>query len=392
MKSNIAFLLRYWPVYGGGETVTIILANEMVKRGYNVHIVYMWNKTRERLPFIDSRINAHRISDNGKELPLKSPILSSGLAKIIREESLDFVINQHWDGKTAYNGVCHTPAILIKCHHINVISADNSPMPLSAVHDAKTLLKWLLGHKFRNWTRIHGIDKFYCYSDYVIFLAPSYLEQYKSLTHINYDASRLLAFFNPQVFETVLPENDYDKKKNIALFVGRINEAQKRLTILLNIWKKIESNTACNNWKLVIVGNGEDYDATIKYAHELGIHRISFEGFQNPKSYYEKSRIFMMTSKLEGLPMTLIEAKQNLMCPIVMNTFESLQDVLTDQVDGLIVPDDEQAFIDAFLKLVSNDSYLQKLSTNTSNIGKFSVRTIVDEWEELFKRATKKNR
>ena len=30
---NIAFLLRLWPVYGGGETVTISLANEMVKRG-----------------------------------------------------------------------------------------------------------------------------------------------------------------------------------------------------------------------------------------------------------------------------------------------------------------------------------------------------------------------
>lgn len=26
---NILFLLRLWPVYGGGETVTICLANEL---------------------------------------------------------------------------------------------------------------------------------------------------------------------------------------------------------------------------------------------------------------------------------------------------------------------------------------------------------------------------
>lgn len=35
---NIAFLLRLWPVYGGGETVTISLANEMVKRGHSITI------------------------------------------------------------------------------------------------------------------------------------------------------------------------------------------------------------------------------------------------------------------------------------------------------------------------------------------------------------------
>ena len=32
-KMKIAFLLRPWPIYGGGETVTITLSNEFVKRG-----------------------------------------------------------------------------------------------------------------------------------------------------------------------------------------------------------------------------------------------------------------------------------------------------------------------------------------------------------------------
>ena len=37
---NILFLQRLWPVYGGGETVTITLANEMVLRGWNVGVLY----------------------------------------------------------------------------------------------------------------------------------------------------------------------------------------------------------------------------------------------------------------------------------------------------------------------------------------------------------------
>lgn len=37
---NILFLHRIWPSYGGGETVTKCLANELTERGYNIHILY----------------------------------------------------------------------------------------------------------------------------------------------------------------------------------------------------------------------------------------------------------------------------------------------------------------------------------------------------------------
>ena len=37
---NILYVMRYWPVYGGGETITVTLANEFVKRGHSVYVVY----------------------------------------------------------------------------------------------------------------------------------------------------------------------------------------------------------------------------------------------------------------------------------------------------------------------------------------------------------------
>ena len=36
---NILYVMRYWPVYGG-ETITVTLANEFVKRGHSVYVVY----------------------------------------------------------------------------------------------------------------------------------------------------------------------------------------------------------------------------------------------------------------------------------------------------------------------------------------------------------------
>ena len=60
---NIAFLLRLWPVYGGGETVTISLANEMVKRGHSITIFYFKDSNAGGAGYINSSIKAVKISN-----------------------------------------------------------------------------------------------------------------------------------------------------------------------------------------------------------------------------------------------------------------------------------------------------------------------------------------
>ena len=45
---RIAFLLRYWPYYGGGETVTRVLIEEFLKRGIDIHVLYWWNRNEGR--------------------------------------------------------------------------------------------------------------------------------------------------------------------------------------------------------------------------------------------------------------------------------------------------------------------------------------------------------
>lgn len=49
---NIVFLLRLWPIYGGGETVTICLANEMAKRGHAVTVFYFKDSETNELPYM----------------------------------------------------------------------------------------------------------------------------------------------------------------------------------------------------------------------------------------------------------------------------------------------------------------------------------------------------
>ena len=59
---NILFLERYWPVFGGGQTVTRILANAFCERGHKVHVVYFNYNDGGAKVTIDSRVIEHYLS------------------------------------------------------------------------------------------------------------------------------------------------------------------------------------------------------------------------------------------------------------------------------------------------------------------------------------------
>ena len=115
---------------------------------------------------------------------------------------------------------------------------------------------------------------------------------------------------------------------------------------------------------------------------ELNIKRVTFHGRQNPTSYYKKSKIFLMTSIIEGWGMTLIEAQQFGVVPIVSDTFSSLHEIITDKVNGRIVPKHEMALYESILKEVMMDSsQLNIMACNAIlSVKKFSIERIVDKW------------
>ena len=58
----------------------------------------------------------------------------------------------------------------------------------------------------------------------------------------------------------------------------------------------------------------------------------------------------MMTSHIEGWPMTLLEAQQYGCVPIVYNTFAALSEIIENNVNGYIIGKyDEEAFFNAIL-------------------------------------------
>ena len=117
-------------------------------------------------------------------------------------------------------------------------------------------------------------------------------------------------FVPPNVFdvEAYAPdsstESDYD-----VIYVGSLINC-KGLDILLQVIARLRSHRP--NVRVALVGSGPLRNTLEALAVKLGIdNNVSFLGALRPAEipcYLNKARLFVMTSKVEGLPMAMVEA------------------------------------------------------------------------------------
>lgn len=200
----------------------------------------------------------------------------------------------------------------------------------------------------------HILHNAYIYSDYMVLLSEKYKNIFQEIYKTEDNGNKIVAIPNGLSFgNETISKDEYDRKQNICLFVGRLDEKSKRVSYILDIWKELEK--ANNGWKLVIVGSGRSEKFYRHLTKKYGLKNISFEGHQEPKDYYKKAKIFFMSSAYEGQPMTLLEALPMGCVPIVINDFESASDMIDNGINGYLV-DSKKEFIDKS-NLIMNDSH-----------------------------------
>lgn len=386
---NILYIMRYWPVYGGGETITVTLSNEFVRRGHNVFIAYTYYNTIDLMPYsLADKIKSKKLFtiEGYKKTDIDQ------LRQYIIDNDIDIMINQ-WGNTTlcdlARKG---TKCKFITCWHLSVL------LPLGDEKNWKRrLAQPILGKKFferrwRNYQMKNHLNN-YNRSDKYVFLAKSFEEEYRQLSGIDDKANKFYAINNPLTYHYSYDMAQYESKKKEVLYVGRIYEYQKRVSYVIKIWKLIENEQQFNDWTLKIVGDGPDKKASEKLATELGLKRVSFEGFKDPKPYYLDSSIFMMTSAMEGFGMTLVEAQQYGVVPLAMDTYSSLHEIIENWKNGVIIQDNDlNGYAKAIEKLMTDTAYRKQIAENgLKTCKKFTVEHIADEWEHLFNEMTKQN-
>jgi len=249
---------------------------------------------------------------------------------------------------------------------------------------------------FFNWWEhkctVRAYRQAYQYGDKTILLSQSYIPRYKKFAGLNED-SKLTAISNPVPFEETVSEEDLQKKQHTALVVGRMTDYPKRISVILDIWNKIEKVEEVLDWTLEIVGEGPDLEKFKAQAKNLGLKRVLFVGRQNPIDFYRRASLFLMTSEFEGFPMTLVEAQQMGCVPIAYDSFDSLYEVITNDRNGCIIKhNDESAFVCSLLTLMRDrDQRTTMARNNLSDCKRYSQQMICSQWKYLIESLRKDN-
>ena len=258
-RMNILYVMRFWPVYGGGETVTVTLANEFIRRGHKVDVAYLFWKEISPMPYtVNAELECHHFDDydatDNDSLRLFSQLLD--------EKQIDVIINQWGNSKFIRLGIGNRKCKLITCWHQEVLTKFSFKLSFKK-KIVKCLCPCLYQWNEKRWRlKIHKNN--IRNSDKYVFLTPAYLKQYNSLTN-NADANKVEFIFNPLTYSHFFSLSSYCEKEKMVLFVGRIEEASKRISYVIKIWQRLCLHKKINDWKLVIVGDGPDLAKTMHW-------------------------------------------------------------------------------------------------------------------------------
>lgn len=369
--------------------MTICLANEMVRRGYGVTVAYFKEATKEQMPFIDERIGAVKLdgvdTDEFHCSLEAAPRVRQQLVALVKEQGFDVVINQWWPVEYIDTLKRECPEVkVVKCHHTTFFKPIfDDPNPVKRI--AKQVLRPLYLAR-KKQSVVGEIRRMLPCVDKYVFLSPAFQREFEAMAKYDNAEGKLDSIPNPTVYDHWASPESLAEKENVVLVVGRMLEGPKKITRILTAWHEIERSGKADGWRLEIVGEGPDLPGYKEMAASLGLSHVSFEGYQQPLSYYHRAKIFLMTSAFEGFPMTLVEAQQSGVVPVVMDSFASLHDIVKDGYNGRIVEEgDIPAFVGAVVGLMEHGDRCTEMALHgleTSRL--FGVEKVVDRWVRLF--------
>lgn len=384
---SLLFICTNYPIPGGIETVTGLLADFFLNHGYNVFILVLEQKN-SLVP------KGHRHSKQIVEMPgpMNSLLNLSFIDEFIRTKNVGYVFNQGVSSQIYRNASKHPGTKFINTLHsrpfwevyISVSSSWKAKVGAekSRMQQAKILVRHLLGQIHPDWSH-PNIKAFYREqiekaSTYVV-LDEAFKKELEVKLYQGVPQSNIRVVPNP------LPLEDrqlFPKKKEV-LYVGRLKGEPKRVDRLLRIWSIVEEQAT--DWTLHIVGDGEDRAHLERLATTLRLEHCIFHGFKDPTVHYQTASIVCLTSTFEGSPMVITEAQSYGAVPIVFGSVESMYSLIDDGMNGIIVPPfDENAFAEDLLRLIQDEGRLALLSENARNKVKcLNLETIGQRWQDL---------
>lgn len=346
---------------GGGERVLSVLVNEFVKRNYSVSLA-----TNLEIPFvykIDNKVKLLNLYEGLQKKPsfLRPFFLRNNIRKHAKAERPDIIVAfMSALGCSVISSTLGLGIPVVVCEHTNVSR--------------------FISHSLNIKRRI-----LYPFAKCITVLTR-YDRKLWSRRVRN-------AVYMPNPVEIADPTDFINNRKKIILAVGRVNQWDiKGFDNLLRCWARICKNFP--DWKLQIAGDTNENSKSylIELANGLGACNYEFIGFiSDIKNIMRQSEIFCLSSRVEGLPMVLIEAMNAGCCCVSFDVKTGPREIIVNNVSGLIAEDQNNDDLTKKLQMVmSNNDLRRKLASNApKSIQKYSTERIIHRWNILFDKIQK---
>lgn len=354
MRSKVCFFIKTLDNSGGTERVTTVLANELIKLDYEVHIVTWYGGNKSFYP-LDSNVIQHHIFETDTDKIYNDYLKSLKIyRKILRQILPDYLIDV--------------------CVPLSLLS-----IPATIGTKIK-IISWEHFNTGVTWNRYTGRISRYLVARVahrVITLTTTDEKNYRE----KYGAKKITCISNPIVIEA---EQKYNPESKSILAIGRFTH-QKGFDLLLEIWSKVSPKVP--GWKLNIVGGGPLKEELIALKERLNLNdTVHFLSPTNKVAeHYYAASIFLMTSRFEGLPLVLIEAKAFGLPIISFDCETGPRDIIKNKKDGVLVPyPDLENFAEELLSLINNAEQRVYYSKNTQlDLERFGMEHFVTLWKGI---------
>lgn len=359
---------------GGAERVAVILATEFINRGHEVTIVVESDVCQYNLT---DEIKTICINNRSKDDEANSFVVRlvthigylwrqyKEVKKILKQESPTIVIS--------FISYASLPLVLLCRKKIPLIFSEHTTFNRSSItkslkYNRKYLLK---------------------YGD-VVTILTNYDKGF-----VNKRLKNAVVMPNPLSFEPLSNEvfdNTFDARRDI-LACGTLYDIKgfdsliKAFSLISNKYPEV---------LLDIVGSGDKsyYDYLNKLINELGLSRqVNMLGYcSNIREIMQKHSVFVLSSKQEGLPMSLMEAMSCGCACLSYDCVTGPSEIIVDTIDGLLARDqDIKDLSDKMDVLLSDKDLRYKLGKHAiDNISRFDKNVIVDRWLYIFDKLKEK--
>lgn len=201
---------------------------------------------------------------------------------------------------------------------------------------------------------------------------------------------KLHVIYNPVNTDFITTRINKDFRQNLArvdqkLFVGAGRlVSQKGFDLLIDAlrdWKHRD------NWRLVILGEGADYQELKQMIKDSDLHQITLVGFESvPWNYFSAADAFLLPSRHEGLPNVALEALALGTPVIALESAGGIAEIAAQATPGsVLIAKDMKQFQALMAAVMPMDATISRKNLLFSS---FSLDAVVASYQDIFAELT----